>query len=880
MNNERRNHFSHSRNRHGNDRTGLGSSLYNFYLRHNRPPGDLMRIMREHVNMNSYDVDTQRMGYSHQGLRKQEKKVHKFRLQLPNSDIFIEKELEILTNVHSQDLIDWTDKIHEIKATFHWDDNLSLQVLRASVSDEIASLLSSCPTFDTAIRQLFSLRYTEISVETLYREANTLHQDNFLLISDYNNTLNKIVRQIGIIKQWPNQIVEIKYEEYFYMGLSELTRLEINKQNIQSAKEVLQTIQRTEELLIKVANEKQLRDSRNTDYKWCEIHKSRSHSTNECNNRRIHQDNYRRSVNPNNSQFRRNGSPFNSQRRNPNRRYERQDDRNNNRSEHGNNQENRQQNNNTSRERSYAVRETYIKMKPIILSGSIENHSVNCLMDSGSNESYISEELSKKVGLELIPVTPRIIEMANNDKETVENKINTRLKLDAIPSSEYKIEMHVMRGMELEVILGINFLQKFNCVLDFKKPLVTIDEKEIEIVSSENVWKNSPDQMLTEKSRICATNESPTAQIETMVERAKRCNPKLGYIREFEHKIILSDETSFGHKSYAVPISLESDLRDEIRKLLEMKVIVYSDSQWISPAFPILKKNGKIRLIIDYRKLNSLTVKDVFPIPEIKEKVYGLRGSKIFSIIDLNMGYYQLKVERESRKYTAFVLDGEVYEFTRMPFGLTNAPRTFQRAITKIVRGLSNVEVFMDDIVVHSPSLESHVAHLQNLLERLEGHGISINFEKCRFAANKVKYLGLIVDDQGIRPDTTNILNLNWKPPKTKKQLERILGLINWFRPFIQGLSEQISEITERLKDKCFRGLTQKEIDTVQRIFAKICSAETLSFPDESKPYILETDASENAIGGVLLQQSKVIGFYSKKLSDQKGVILFRRRKP
>ena len=299
-----------------------------------------------------------------------------------------------------------------------------------------------------------------------------------------------------------------------------------------------------------------------------------------------------------------------------------------------------------------------------------------------------------------------------------------------------------------------------------------------------------------------------------------------------------------------------------------MGIIVRSNSNYISPCFPILKKKGAIRLIVDYRKLNSRTIKDGYPIPELTDKILALRTSRVFSTIDLNMGYYQLMVEKESQKYTAFVVNHQVFEFTRMPFGLTNAPRSFQRAMAETLKDLNHIEVFMDDIVVHSEDIENHVLHLKALFERLRSANISINFSKCQFNKIEITYLGMIIREGIIEPDLSRLQKLDFKIPKTRRQLQQILGLLNWYRPFLKQMSGRIIDITERLKNKNYRPLDERDIQVLKDLFNELNSGVQLHFPDEHEDFILECDASEVALGAALYQKQKLIDLFSKKLTD------------
>ncbi|KAG0440785.1 Retrovirus-related Pol polyprotein from transposon [Dictyocoela muelleri] len=154
---------------------------------------------------------------------------------------------------------------------------------------------------------------------------------------------------------------------------------------------------------------------------------------------------------------------------------------------------------------------------------------------------------------------------------------------------------------------------------------------------------------------------------------------------------------------------------------------------YCSPAFPILKRNGRVRLVIDYRKLNEITLKTNYIFPTITEILTQLHNSTVFSKIDLNLGYYQIPLDEKSIQYTAFGINNKRYEFLRMPFGLSNAPRTFQRAMNELLNHLPYVKVYIDDILIHSEDEEKHCDHINEVLKLLHENGLSINFDKCKF---------------------------------------------------------------------------------------------------------------------------------------------------
>lgn len=206
--------------------------------------------------------------------------------------------------------------------------------------------------------------------------------------------------------------------------------------------------------------------------------------------------------------------------------------------------------------------------------------------------------------------------------------------------------------------------------------------------------------------------------------------------------------------------------------------------------------------MVNYRKLNQITLPDSFPFPHIWEELRSIPQCKIFSQLYLKMGYHQVQIARESRKYTSFVITFGQYEYKRVPFVLTNATRVFQRIMREIIGHLPFIRVFLDGIVIFSLIEEEHFKHLQEIFEILKSSNIAINFEKSKFFKPKISFLGHIIDQEGIRPGLSRLKPpSDFKIPKTKRGIQQIIGYLNWYRPYVPNLSNRMKTITDRLKD-------------------------------------------------------------------------------
>lgn len=228
-----------------------------------------------------------------------------------------------------------------------------------------------------------------------------------------------------------------------------------------------------------------------------------------------------------------------------------------------------------------------------------------------------------------------------------------------------------------------------------------------------------------------------------------------------------------------LPINIRQATKAKIQKLLEIKITSKGDSFYNLPALPIYKRNGTVRLAIDCQKINEKTTPITYNFFETMNILSDLRGSTVFSQIDLSMEYYQIKMKPESRKYTTFSIFGEHSEFIRMPFGLSNALITFQRSMNFPLGQYEYVKIFLEDILVHFKDIKSQENFSKSVFKIIISKKISINFDKSRFFKTKVSYLGNFIDKNGTRTNISRLLNFHKLIPRKRKQLPIIIGVLN-----------------------------------------------------------------------------------------------------
>ena len=425
---------------------------------------------------------------------------------------------------------------------------------------------------------------------------------------------------------------------------------------------------------------------------------------------------------------------------------------------------------------------------------------------------------------------------------------------------------------------------------------IRVTEKKIETKPEEKSSKRNNSiekidlRMLTEEQR-----QTVVEMLQIEKDAFSENEDDTGCIEEFQMKINLSSDKPVQKRYNSVPRPLYPEIQNYIQDLLNRKWIVKSESPYSSPIVAVRKKDGGLRLCVDYRELNKRTIPDRHPLPRVQETLDGLIGNKWFSVLDMGKAYHQAFLHPDSRHLTAFITPWGLLEWQRIPFGLMNAPAQFQRFMEGCLDDVRDkfAVPYLDDVLVFSKTFEEHVCHLQTVLQKLKSKGVKLKPQKCELFRDRVKYLGRIVTSEGYYPDPDNIKvvkALNEQSPKTVGDLRHIFGLLGYYRRYIkdyakiarplfhllevkqnEGADKSIKTKSRQLPSSALISWKKIHQETLETLIDAITSAPVLAYPDFEKSFIVHTDASEKGLGAVLYQRQggklRVISYASRSLT-------------
>jgi ribonuclease HI len=438
-----------------------------------------------------------------------------------------------------------------------------------------------------------------------------------------------------------------------------------------------------------------------------------------------------------------------------------------------------------------------------------------------------------------------------------------------------------------DAIIGLDLLNRVNATLDFKNKILHTESgsEEIQFLRCANV-------NFTEVQNI-EVPEKIKKEFQEMLKARTNVfadpNEALPYNTNIVATIRTENEDPIYSKLYPYPMGVSDFVNTETDSLLKDGIIRPSRSPYNNPVWVVDKKgtdengNKKKRLVIDFRKLNSKTIADKYPIPNIVAILSNLGKARYFTTLDLKSGFHQILLAEKDREKTAFSVGNGKYEFCRLPFGLKNAPSIFQRAIDDVLREKigKSCYVYVDDVIIFSESMEEHVKHIAWVLDQLYEANMRVSWEKSQFFRVKVDYLGFMVSRGGISTNPSKVEAISkFLKPTTLFHVRSFLGLAGYYRCFIKDYASLARPLTDILKGdngkvsagrskKIPVNLDEKQCQTFEKLKNVLISEDVmLLYPDYRKPFDLTTDASSTGLGAVLSQDGKPITMISRTLKD------------
>ena len=318
----------------------------------------------------------------------------------------------------------------------------------------------------------------------------------------------------------------------------------------------------------------------------------------------------------------------------------------------------------------------------------------------------------------------------------------------------------------------------------------------------------------------------------------------------------MGDSDPISQKPYPIAMKHYQWVKEEIDKLLEAGVIRNSHSSWSAPIIVVLKGDGGKCLVIDYRALNKVTRKFVWPMPKVEDIFSQLNGAKYFSTLDFRAGYNHIGLTTDSIPKTAFTSPFGKCEYIKVPFGLAQAPAYFQELMTGVLKDLPFAMAYLDDIIIYSSTPEEHLEHIWTVFEKLRNAKLSMKLSKCHFFAKEIQYLGHILGSEGIKPvpAKTEAIKAMRPPVNPKQVLCAFLGLVGYYRKFIKNFAKIAKPLTMLTRMDVKFEWKERHQNAFMELKEAVIQAPILRYLDTTKPYIVYTDASDDACGTQLSQ--------------------------
>jgi hypothetical protein len=510
---------------------------------------------------------------------------------------------------------------------------------------------------------------------------------------------------------------------------------------------------------------------------------------------------------------------------------------------------------------------TTLEGEPVMM-GTIlvANHPAVILFDSGASHTFISKKFVEQHCISY-----------NESREgfiihSPGGQIFTKEVVYHVPVTlaewDFLTNMIVLKGQDIDVILGMNWLAQHKAILNTDLRTIRLSYGQEEVLLSIPVAILAKpcgrvyEAIIPEIQDIPVVCEFPDVFPEDLLGLPPE--------RDVEFVIELKPGTTpISRSLYRMPPNELAELKTQLQDLIEKGFIRPSSSPWGCPAIFVKKKDQTLRMCVDYRPLNEVTIKNKYPLPQIDILFDQLTGARVFSKIDLRSGYHQIRIRPEDIPKTAFTTRYGLFEYLVMSFGLTNAPVHFTYLMNSVFMPELDkfVVVFIDDILIYSKDEEEHARHLRIVLTPLKEHQLYAKFSKYAFWLEEIQFLGYVLSTRGIAVDPSKVKNiLEWKSPTTVHQVQSFLGLAGYYRRFIPDFSKLVKPITSLLKNDTKFNWSPRCNKAFEQLKVLLTTAQVLAQPDIEKPFDVYCDTSGSGLGCVLMQEGRVIAYASRQL--------------
>lgn len=512
-----------------------------------------------------------------------------------------------------------------------------------------------------------------------------------------------------------------------------------------------------------------------------------------------------------------------------------------------------------------------------------KNISLTALVDTGAEISLINAKIIEK---EFENFKNKILKSkkinlytANGKKLGEINKsinINVQIGKETIPQSFLLIP-----DMLVDVILGNDFLSVNNAIINLESGKIIIGESVLNIVDGKcgtasdaklinhlvnknnNPYPNEgvenyekPLKEENKNEKLICPKIHLNQIIDVLLKHKELFNYKARVTNIYEHKLCVNETLPYNTRIYPIPYKFREQVKNEISEMIKQGIIEKAETNFINPVVIVKKKDNSIRICLDARKINQIT-SPLYDKPVNIESIIGrLKANCLYTKLDLKNSFWLIPLHKDSRKYTGFSIEGNIYQFCVVPFGLQSSSAALIRALQVILNKYDDFcNHYVDDILIFSENEKKHYEHIKIILNELDKSGLKLNIEKCQFFQKNIEYLGYIINEKGIEINQNRLDEIkNYPRPKNLRTLRGFLGILNYYKKFIPNLSNQQIPLIELLR----KGVRWKWDTTREQAFQNLKTSFhknlTLYSPDYGKAFILRTDASDYGISGELVQ--------------------------